>query len=206
MFDVVHQNIDFRTNNAIQDQSTNIKILNAQLISRLGFVSEEIKNKDRETSAEITLRSQNISSTTAECIVDARLSLENAVQYAGYSLNGLVSEVMYYINAIEGDYFYPYIRILQWESNIIQGSIMSTIHRANPVTNVANLIQRLEEDYAIMVLIYQASIPNIAREITNVENKFNEVKQTMFPQLNSIRDYFFFTANFIKETLPLCEA
>lgn len=206
MFDLIHQNMDFRTNNAIIEQAQTIKIMNAQLISRLGFVVDEIKLKQRETELEINMRAGNISSPDAECIVEARLSLENAADYVGYSLNGLLSEVMFYINELEDDYFYPYIRILQWESNIIQNSVMSTIHRNNPVTDVANLIERLQGDYAVMVYLYQSSIPNIAREMLSVDRKFNEIKQTMFPQLNSIRDYFAFTSNFIRETLPMCEA
>lgn len=206
MFDLVHKNMDFRTNIAVVEQAQTIKIMNAQLISRLGFVVDEIKIKQFEIDLEITMRAQNISSPDAECILEARLSLENAADYVGYSLNGLLSEVMFYINELEDDYFYPYIRILQWESNIIQNSVISTIHRNNPVTDVANLIERLQGDYAIMVYLYQSSIPNIAREMSSVDRKFNEIKQTMFPQLNSIRDYFAFTANFIRETLPLCEA
>lgn len=182
-----------------------MRVLNAQLISRLGFVANEITSKKQEVLDAIAARAEEIGDEST-CVSDSVLALENAANYAGASLNGLIEEVQYYVDEVEKDYFYPLMRILQWESNIIQWSVKAALHRENPVTQTDRLLQRLEDDYSVVVALYQASINNIAREVNLFDDKMNEVKQTMFPQLNSIRDYFAFSATFIKENLSACEA
>lgn len=204
-FDVLHKNFDFRINNAIRDQSRNLQILNAQLISRLGFVNDEIRAVEQLTRDAIEQRGLNITNPEADCIVDARGEIDNAVEYAGSSINGVVGEVMWNINDIEHRYFYPLIQILQLESNIIQWSVKSGLRRYNPVSQADRLIQRLDDDYGVMVILYQASIANIASEITGIDEHMNTVKQSYFPQLNGVRDYFIFTANFIRGTLEQCQ-
>lgn len=205
-FEVLHRNFDFRVNTALTEKAHYLQVLNAQLVSRLGFSSDEINATEREVMAEIVQRGVNISAPDAECIVNARLSLENALDYAGYSMNGLVGEVMWYIGQIEGNYFYPLINILQLESNLIQWTILSELRRSNPVTNVEQLIQRIEDDYYVMVILYQSSVANIESEMLALDDHMNEVKSTFFPQLDSTRDYFTFTANFISDSLTLCNA
>lgn len=206
MFDNVHKSFDFRINNALQNQTLNLKILNAQLFSRLGFVTDEMTMRERESRREIEARAIAINDPNAECIVSARESIDNAVEYAGYSINGLIGEVMYYVNEIEHNYFYPLIHVLQFESNIIQWSVKATLRRYNPVINMTPMITRLQDDYNVVTLLYQISIGNIAREMVLIDEHMNTVKQTMFPQLNGIRDYFGFTADRVKDSLPFCEA
>lgn len=206
MFDVIHRNFDFRVNNAIAQQSENLKILNAQLLSRFGFVADEIRDVERRVSQSIVERGLNISAPESECIVDLALSLENALDYAGYSLNGVFGEAIFSVNEIEQTYFYPLMNILLFESNTYQWSVFSELHRFNPVTDNERLLERFEDDYEVAVFLYQFSIEQIAAEFVNIERKMNEVKESMFPQMNGVRDYFAFTANFIEGELPLCEA
>lgn len=206
MFDVIHQNFDFRVNNAIRQQSENLKILNAQLLSRFGFVVDEIREVERRVSEAIVSRGLNISAPEAECIVDSALSLENALDYAGYSLNGVLGEAIWSVNEIEQTYFYPLMNILLFESNTYQWSVFAEMHRFNPVTNVESLVHRLEQDYEVALFLYQFSIEQIASEFVQIQRKMNEVKEFMFPQMNGVRDYFTFTANFIEGDLSLCEA
>lgn len=202
----MHQNFDLRTNIAIATQSSNLRMLNAQLISRLGFVSNEIVARRQEVLEMITARGEDIGDLEAICILESIEYLSNAADYASESINILMSEVMFYINDVELHYFYPLMRILQWESNIIQWSVKAEMHRFNPVTQTDLLTQRLEDDYLVVVALYTASISNIEFEVQSFDRRMNEVKQTMFPQLNGIRDYFGFTANFVQNNLAGCNA
>ena len=190
----------------MRNTSTYLKVMQAQLISRLGFVTDEMAFRERQTIDAINERAANIGSESAECIIDARLSLDNAIEYVGYSVNGAIGEAMFYINQIEREYFYPYIHALQLESNVIQWTVVSELRRINPVTDGANLITRLEGDYFINLVLYQAAVEQIPREMGRLDNRMNEVKRSMFPQLNGIRDYFGFTADIIKDSLPTCVA
>lgn len=206
LYDTLHKNFDFRTVRALQNQTLNMKILNAQFLSRVGFISDEIKAKARQTLYDIESRAIQINDWDAECIVDAKESLVNAEDYAGIQINGITGETMYYINDIESRFFYPLIGVLQRESNIMQWNVMSVVRRYNPVTQIDELMTRLEEDYQVLVLLYTISVTNIAREIELIEAQMNGVKRSTFPQLNGVRDYFVFGADRIKDTLPDCNA
>lgn len=202
-FDIIHKNFDFRINNAIRNTTAELKVLQAQMISRLGFVTDEINVKREETQTAIDERSSNVEEGN-ECIADLQISLDNAVEYAGSSVSMLVHEVMYYINQIERDYFYPYIGILQRESNILQWMVMSEIQRHNPVTGIERFIEVLELDLYIVRALYTSAITQIPAEMVRLHDHMDEVKEFYFPQLNSHRDYFRFTADVIKDSLPLC--
>lgn len=207
MYDVLHRNFDFRINGGIRSQSLNVKIINAQLISRIGFVADEMKAVQNQTRAAIDNRAIQIENPDALCIADARASMQSAEYYVGYSVNGLVGEVMFYINQIEQYYFYPLIQVLQLESNIIQWTLLSEMHRYNPVTDIGRLITRLEDDYFVLLTLYEISVNNIIREMNQIENHVNtEVKQSMFPQLDAIRDYFAFSNQIIMNALTVCNA
>ncbi|CRK95139.1 CLUMA_CG008617, isoform A [Clunio marinus] len=205
-FNILHANFEYRINRAIESQAINLKIANSQLISRMGFVSDEINDKRNETINEINLRAAEIDDFEAECIVGSLESVENSAQYAGTNLMAAVGEAMFYINQIEQSYFYPLINVLQIESSIIQWTILSSMHRYNSVTEIERLISRLEDDYFVTWTLYEISIRNIEREVQRIDENFNEIKSWYFPQLNSHRDYFTFTANFIREDLSQCEA
>lgn len=204
LYDTLHKNFDFRTVRALRDQTLNMKILNAQFISRIGFISDEIKAKAQQTLYDIEARAIQINDWNAECILDAKESLVNAEDYSGYQINGIAGETMFYVNDIESRFFYPLIGVLQRESNIMQWNVKSVVRRYNPVTQMNQLMTRLEEDYQVLVMLYTMAITNIAREVELIEAQMNDVKRSTFPQLNGVRDYFVFAADRIKDTMPHC--
>lgn len=206
LFDTLHKNFDFRINKALRNQTSYLRIINAQLFSRVGFVKDEIKFKEMEVLRAIQRRGQEIGNQEAECIVEARMGIENSVEYAGYNINGINGETMFFVNQVENDYFYPLIHVLQFQSNLMQSTIISEIHRYNPVTQASRSIERLESDYEVLLVLYDISIRNIEREMSAMDDHMNDIKASMFPQLNSVRDYFNFTANIIRDNLPLCTA
>lgn len=181
-------------------------MINAQLFSRLGFVNDEIKFKEQEVLRAIQARGQQINNPESECIAEAVSELENAIEYAGSNINGVIGETMFYLNEVEKDYFYPLIHVLQLESNTMQWSVLSELQRNNPVTSAAALIERLEGDYEVLLILYDISVRNIEREMSAMDDHMNDIKASMFPQLNGVRDYFTFTANVIRDSLPLCTA
>lgn len=205
-FDLLHKNFDFRINAAIRNMTQALRVIQAQMLSRVGFVTDEIHERHEYYRDEVTAHGIRIGNPEAQCVLDAFESLESATEYAGYSMTGVVGEAMFYINQIEHDYFYPYINTLQLESNVIQWTVLSEFRRANPVTQTSSLVQRLDDDYMIILALYQSAIQNIPREMERINDHMNELKQSIFPQLNAVRDYFAFTAAAIAGELPLCEA
>lgn len=172
----------------------------------MGFISDEIKLKARQTVAEIDSRAIQINDPAALCIIEAKESLVGAEDYAGYQINGINGETMFYINEIESRFFYPLVDVLQRESNIIQWNVKSVVRQYNTVTNMNVVMSRLEQDYQVIVLLYSMAISNIARENELIDNQMNGVRRGAFPQLNGVRDYFNFAADRIKDSMPACNA
>lgn len=60
MFDILHKNYDHEINKAWVRQKHNMKVLNAQFLSRYGFNIDEMKTKEAEVLEAIEQRGQEI--------------------------------------------------------------------------------------------------------------------------------------------------
>lgn len=203
-FDELHMKYTTQVDIYDTQQDFNFKVLNSQLLSRLAFVIDEMKVKQAEVRVEIVDRALEIGNSTAECIVDAEDSLENAINYTAQNIQESVKEIMESLNAIENDYFYPLVNVLRVQSNNMQNQVLLAFRRDNPVTRLTNLLARLNDDYLVLYILYASSMNNIDREIVRINNRTNTDKSVMFPMLNSFNVYFQFQANLIKESLPMC--
>jgi hypothetical protein len=139
-----------------------------------------------------------------------------------------VEEILFYFNDVSSSVFYPLVEVLHMESNEIQWEVLYVLQHVNPVSDMNRLIQRLRDDYYIIILLYQNAIgedyeedlfesglvnlpnpsfaENLASEIERYNTQFNRVRGSVFPTFNSIRSYFVFTANMLIDTLPACTA
>jgi hypothetical protein len=164
--------------------------------------------------------------TDSECLNTIRFSLENAAGYAGMNYMITAGEIVYYFNEISERDFYPLVQVLHYQSNSIQWSIVNALRSINPVTNMSQLIERLETDYATSVLMYELAISESTIKLTNefiinsndfilflanlqdelnlALREFNTVKSSIFPTFNSVKSYFLFTANYLADALNAC--
>jgi hypothetical protein len=79
MFDVLHKNYDNQIHLAYLQQKTNMKIFNAQFLSRYGFILDEINNRTQEINDAIEERGTAIGK---RCIV-----VDNIVEYCMININ-----------------------------------------------------------------------------------------------------------------------
>lgn len=180
MFDVIHKNYDNQINLAWNTQKHNMKVLNAQFLSRYGFTIEEVKDKEAEVLAAIEAHGQEIGkffssilmikfliskflflvlgNPNAECLNTTRLGLSNAVAYAGMNYMATVSEILFYFDDISSSFFYPLVEVLHFQSNSFQWEVLNVLQNINPVTDMDNLITRLREDYYVLILLYENAI------------------------------------------------
>lgn len=209
LFNVMHQNFEYRLLRATEDQILNQKIFQAQAISRLGFVIDEINLKNEETITAIENRANEIANngngTDAECIVNARGALENAAEYSGESVSSAVTELFYYLNQLKNTEFYPLVNTLLLESNELQWTVVFEVNNTNVVSNWQEFFGKLEFDYDYTKILFENSMNNLDFEMNLFEDGLNEIKRSYFPELNSFRDYFFFQASLISNDLPNCD-
>lgn len=117
-----------------------------------------------------------IGNPNAECLESARFSLTSVIDYAGlnfksihtvifffiylisYKINLFLQDIIDNFNRISRGYFYPLIEILHYQSNQIQWEVLNVLGSFNPVTQMPQFINRLEDDYFIMVILYEMAI------------------------------------------------
>lgn len=206
MFNIMHRNFEYRLLRALDNQALNQKIFQAQGMSRLGFVTDEINVKTSDTLAAIEEHSsQIVNGTDAECIINAREALENAIEYTGASMNSAVDELFFYYNRLQGDFFFPLLHTILLESNQIQYMTLFKINGTNVVSNFDEAIETLESVYSTLVANFENAMQNLADEVDLFNDGLNEINQNFFPELTSFKDYFMFQATLIQNNLPDCE-
>lgn len=209
MFNVMHQNFEYRLLRSTEDQILNQKIFQAQSISRLGFVTDEVNLKNSETLIAIENRANQIvndgNGTDAECIVNARGALENAVNYCGMSINSAVTELFYNLDQLKNQEFFPLVNTLLLESNTLQWTVLSEVTNNNVVVQWDEFLAKIELDYDYTRNLFETSMSQLDLQMDLFNDGLNEIKRSYFPEMNSFRDYFFFQANLIKNELPNCD-
>lgn len=63
-------------------------------------------------------------------------------------------------NRISRSFFYPLIEVLHYQSNQIQWEVLNVLGRYNPVTQMSQFINRLEEDVYILGLLLEIAKSN----------------------------------------------
>ncbi|XP_070507554.1 uncharacterized protein [Chironomus tepperi] len=205
MFDVLHKNYDHEINKAWMQQKHNMKVLNAQFLSRYGFNIEEMKDKEATVLEAIEQRAQEIGDPNNECINTVRYGLTNAVGYANMNYAATVQEILYYFNQTNDVFFYPNVEVFHFQSNSFQWEILNALLEINPVADMDGLIRRLMADYYIILEMFQEAVNTLASDIREYDREFNRIRGSIFPTFQNVRDYFFFTCESLKDTLTRCE-
>ncbi|KAG5671223.1 hypothetical protein PVAND_001432 [Polypedilum vanderplanki] len=206
MFDVLHKNYDNQINLKWFTQKHNMKVINAQFLSRYGFSVQEVKDKEAEVLEAIEARGVEINNPNSECLNTTRSALANAIEYANMNFAGTVGEILYYFDEISSEFFYPVVEVLHMQSNEIQWEVLHALQHVNPVSDMDRLIQRLRDDYYVIVWLYENAIENMNVEIQRVQQNYNRVRSSIFPTFRNVAAYFNFNANMLIDTLPGCTA
>ncbi|CAG9806903.1 unnamed protein product [Chironomus riparius] len=205
MFDILHKNYDHEINKAWTQQKHNMKVLNAQFLSRYGFNIDEMKTKEGEVLEAIEQRGEETGNPDSECIQSIRYGLTNAVGYANMNYAATVEEILFYFNQTNDSFFYPNVEIFHFQSNSFQWEILNALLEINPVADMSGLIRRLMADYYIILEMFEEAVNTLASDIREYDREFNRIRGSIFPTFQNVRDYFFFTCNSLKDSLSRCE-
>jgi hypothetical protein len=150
------------------------------------------------------------------------MQLQNTVNFSGFGLMNNVIRVIRYFNQTSDSIFYPIVEALHMQSNEIQWEVLYVLQHVNPVSDMDRLIQRLRDDYYIIVLLYQNAIGEdyervlvniilklifaelLADEIEDYRREFNQVKRRIIPAFDNTRNEFVDSATRIESFIPVC--
>lgn len=171
-------------------QSHDERVLQAQLVSRIAFVSSQIKDLDFATHRRIIEHGLRIGNTAAECIVDADETLQLLSAESGQEINEISAIASKDFLRIPNEFAHPLFYQTQHKSKKILKQILSMITQINPVTHLDELADYLESRHENFSNDFAQFNDDVEFDVTRQRKEMNYMKAEVFPILEYSLRYF----------------
>lgn len=175
------------------------KVFNAQLLSRTGFVFEEIKDLEYRVGNDIEDRRRQVNNPA--CIQTATERLINASTIAGTNSQSAYSEI---IQRVEFTRFLKIYPVLGELSRFVYGVAIepfSLLSRFNPLTDFDSSIEALREEVDNFVELFEEFVDEIITEMTSLQALHQELSGILILSLEETRLQFSTSAREIRSFL-----
>ena len=178
--------------------------LNARVISRIGFVGQDIKNFENEISQEIQNRSTQISNPNADCIIEAQRSLEISFTNAGKTISTIAQGIMEDVNILNEIAMHPVYEELEFLISMFEVEILNVFAYTNSVTSMFTLLIILESEIRTYGALFEYFVNEIYVDMVIFGMLSNEMNAIAFPKLNEVVDGFRTSGSSIINSLVDC--
>lgn len=199
-FDAQYQALSDSSRSEMNEMSRNF---NARALSRIGFVSQEIKDSQFELSNEIQNRAIEINDEP-ECIIQARNDLDRAVNDAGVAIRMTaesLSEDLLTLNEIA---VYEVIELTELMNSLLQIEMLLVFGDNNAVTNMFFLLLTMESDIRAFGALFEYFVSEIYVEMVIWTMLTDEMTAQSFSQLEVSAAEFQTNATSIRNSLATC--
>lgn len=177
---------------------------NTRVISRIGFVTQDIKDLQFEILSDIDNRANEINNFNAECIFQARSDVETAITEAGDVIRDVGTRTIAEINTLNGMLGYPLLEDLELLVSQFEIEMLSLFRRFNTVTNFISFIIELETEVRLYGALFEYFVSEIYVEMI-IHNVYTDMNSAVsFPQLEEGLEAFRSAGNSIRASLPTC--
>lgn len=181
-----------------------VKNHNSQILSRVGFVSEEMKEYEFIISNEIRDRGNEINNATAQCILDAQQALELAVYDGGEAVKNAAVQWYEEVHLLSDELVYPILNELENIMSQFEKEFFVILSSANGVTDIERILETVIYETTVYADLFEGFALSIFLEMTIFDMYMNNINRSIFPELSSARDYFRFNGLLIRNTLETC--
>lgn len=174
---------------------------NAELLSRTGFVFQEIKDIEYETVNELAERSETVGSQ--ECIVEATERLGNATLNAGTNSMATfrdVSELVFISHLL---YVHPSLSELSLQFLQYNFEPLAMLGNGNPVANIYDIINYFYSEINTYSELFEQFIDQIIRDMQNLDRYHAGLRDQLNESLEETRSQFVASITEIRERLVL---
>lgn len=173
---------------AKQEASNLERNLNSQLLSRTGFVFQEIKDSEFSVSNEISERS--VSTNNTECIDEANDLLRNASDSAGASSMGAYEEIIQRITFSRFILIYPTLTELARRVSAYDVEPLSLLGFFNPLTNFNGSLDALIREVEEFESLFEQFVDQVIAEMIILDRYGAELHQVLIASLEAARGEF----------------
>lgn len=162
--------------------------LNAQLLSRTGFVFQDIKDEELSVSNEISERLWSTNNT--ECIDEANNLLRAASDVAGTSSMGAYDEIIQRISYTRYFYVYPSITQLARQVSVYSVEPLSLLGYFDPVNNFNGVSNALSRQVNSFDQLFEQYVDQVISEMINLNRYGWELHGILIASLAATQQQF----------------
>lgn len=176
---------------------------NSRVLSRIGFVTQEIMDLEAELSSEIQNRTIEINDAP-ECILQARSDLEVSWLEAGNALQTVTLRLNEDLATLNEAVFQPAIDEIELLVSLFEVEILNLLSYVNSVTNMIFLLIVLESEIRQYGVLFEYYVDDIYEEMVIWSMFTDEFSQNAFPQLDASLAQFRSSVDSIRGSLVNC--
>jgi hypothetical protein len=177
---------------------------NARVMSRIGFVSQDMKDFEYEIFNAIQERATEINNNNAECLLEAQRSLSELSVEAGEVVMNATRIVIDDLDLLYDDVFYPIMNVIETLVSQYEKEILTILGSFNAVTSMRTILLTLESEIRNYGALFEYFVSYIYVDMVIFELLTNLTVQNIFPQLSAGLDTFRTAGNGIRDSLANC--
>lgn len=175
---------------------------NARVISRIGFVMQEMKDLESEMIGDIENR--RIETNDNDCIDFVEGILQSLVSYNGYESMNIARVLKEEISLINDEMVNPIMKILDVLVSQLEKETISRFRETNAVSQMDSLHDLLEAEVEIADELFETFVQEIFDDFIMFETLTSEINGRTFPQLDAMVENFRKIRVDIEEMLLIC--
>lgn len=180
------------------------RIYQARVISRIGFVAQEMKDLQSEVIAAIEQRAVEINNNNAECIVEARRNLNSSVDDAGAIISSAARRTVADLEILLEDIFHPTIGTIDYIVSQFEVEVFMIFAYFNSVTSMFQVIITLESEIRMYGALFEYFVQELYVDMIIFKIYTDLSVEAVFPKLQGGLNTFRDSSNAIRNSLANC--
>lgn len=188
------------------EMSSMVKIYNAQVISRIGNILEEMKDIQLNVESHIQERANLINSTTAKCLIDTQNKLDSAAEEAGLVFVEVSIETINNFNKLSTTLVYPLFQEISEFTTNFEYEFLRTFATVNAVTNMERAFDLLMFKAIHYDILFEMYVYSIIKEFSEWILQTNQQNAEIFQVMQDSLEKFRIDSKLIEYNLQDCNS
>jgi len=185
-------------------QTHDERFLQAQFISRIGFITSQIKDLEFSVHRQIVERGVQIGNPAAQCIVEAEATLQSLAEEAGNQIMELSDIARADFMRIPNEFVHPFINKHEIIAKSFLSEVLERLSETNAVMNANQIIEELEAQQVLHRERLATINDDVGEESETMNRYMNYTRAQIFPILEYVIMFFRQGTDVIVANLPNC--
>lgn len=176
----------------------------ARVISRIGFVAQDMKDFQIEVFNAIQNRAIEINNNNAACLLEAERNLQSSAVEAGNVIVHAAKEWRNELSFINDEFATPLLDDIELVMSIMQKEHFYIFAYVNPVTELQAAVMYLTIEAEILKFLFELFVSEAYSDFLVFVMLTNMKSEELFPLLDTALDDFRVSGNLIINSLANC--